>query len=470
MKGGGLMSTLAKKRAIDFTNGPIIKNILIFIWPLLIHQFLQAAYSSVGMMIVSNFSDNGSIAMGAMSASGPMLSFLMNIISGVSASTGIFVALRIGAHDEAEVEKIIHTSAVFSFLGGVTLMIIGILTIRPFLTLTSVPDTMTDEATAYMIAYYMGFPIMMVLNSMSASLRASGDTYHTMIFMSIGGAASLLTTAVLVFGFKLGAVASGAGITVMQIVGGSLIIRHMMKLDGMCRFSFKKLRLAKDVIKGILITGIPIGLQSGITPIANMIVQSCVNTYGDEVITGAAAADQFPSYINSITNALAVALLTIVSQNIGAKKYDRVKKMVIIIVLSVALIGLVFGIAVYIFGEPLLGLYISDEDGLDTVKVTEAGMIRLATYCVPYFLFGVVECLSNTLNGMKKTVVSMIVSVIGICGLRVAWVIGAGAFFPNNVAMVFISSPVSWIATAIVEVIALIIIFKRLKKSSLNPI
>ena len=464
------MIKTSKKRSLDFTQGPIIKNILIFIWPLLVHQFLQTTYSSVGMMIVSKFSDNGSIAMGAMSASAPMLSFLMNIISGVSAATGIFVALKIGAHDEKEVEKIIHTSAVISLISGIALMIIGILTIRPFLILTSVPETMMGEATAYMVAYYMGFPIMMVLNAMAASLRASGDTYHTMIFMSIAGAASLLTTAVLVFGFGLGAVASGVGITVMQIVGGSLILRHMMKLDGMCRFSFKKLSLSVDVIKGILITGVPIGLQSGITPIANMFVQRYVNTYGDVVITGAAAADQFPSYINSITNALAVALLTIVSQNIGAKKYDRVKKMVFFIILSVVVIGLVFGIVVYIFGEPLLGLYISEEDGLDPVRVTEAGMIRLATYCLPYFLFGVVECLSNTLNGMKKTVVSMTVSMIGICGLRVAWVICAGAFFPNNVAMVFISSPVSWLVTAIVEAIALIIIFGRLKKSNLTKI
>lgn len=459
------MSTLAKKRAIDFTNGPILKNILIFIWPLLVHHFLQTIFNSVGMMVVSKFSPNGAIAMGAMSASGPMLAFLMNIISGVSAATGILVALRIGAHDEKEVERIILSSAVFSFIGGTVLMVIGIATIKPFLTLTSVPDSMMSEATAYMVAYYMGFPIMMVLNSMSASLRASGDTYHTMIFMSIAGAASLLSTTILVFGFGLGAVSSGVGVTVMQIVGGSLIIRHMMKLDGMCRFSFKRLRLAKDVIKGILITGVPIGLQNGITPIANMFVQSCVNTFGDVVITGAAAADTFPSYIGSITNALAVALLTIVSQNIGAKKYDRVKKMVIIIVLSVVVIGLLMGLACYIFREPLLGLYISDDDALDPALVMEAAELKLLIYCVPYFLYGVVECLSNSLNGMKKTGISVTVSMICLCGVRVVWTTVATALFPESVGAIYLSSPVSWFITVVVDAIILVAAFKKFSKN-----
>ncbi len=461
------MSALAKKRAIDFTNGPIIKNILIFIWPLLIHQFLQTAYTSVGMMVVSQYSESGSVAMGAMSASATMLSFMMHIISGVSAATGIFVALKIGAHDEKEVERVIHTSAMLSLIGGTALMLIGFATIKPFLTLTSVPDSMMSEAAAYMVAYYLGFPVMMVLNAMSASLRASGDTYHTMIFMSIAGAANLLTTVILVLGFGLGAVAAGVGVTVMQIVGGSLMIGYMMRMDGMCHFSFKKLTLAKDAVKGILYTGIPIGLQNGITPIADMFVQGYINLYGDVVIAGTAAANSLAGYIGSITNALAVALLTIVSQNIGAKKYDRVKKSIIMIVLAVAVIGLLMGLVCYIFSDSLLGLYISEDDALlDPTLVMGAAELRLLIYCVPYFLYGMVECLANSLNGMKKTGTSVTVSIICLCGVKAVWTAVAYTMFPENVGVMHLASPVAWLITAMADAIILVFVFKKFSKKS----
>ena len=456
------MSTVAKKRVIDFTDGPILKNILVFIWPLLVHQFLQTTYNSVGMMIVGQYSPNGSLAMGAISAASTMLSFLMSIFSGISAGTGICVALKIGARDEKEVERYIHSSAVFSFIGGAVLMIIGIATIKPFLILTEVPESMMAEATAYMVAYYLGFPAMMVLNSMSASLRASGDTYHTMIFMSVAGAVNLLATAILVFGFGLGAVAAGVGVTVTQIVAVSLILGYMMRHDGMLRFSFKKLALFKDAVKGFLYCGVPIGLQSSVFSLANIFIQGYINIYGDVVIAGSAAANSLTNYIHSITNALAVALLTIVSQNMGAKRYDRVKRTVIVMTLAVVIIGLVMGLAIYIFGEQLLGLYVSKDDGLDYDAVIYEGMVRALTYTLPYFLYGVVECFSNTLNGMKKSVISMTLSLIGLCGVRIVWVIAANVMFPQSVALIHLSSPVSCLATALMETVAIVVAFKRL--------
>ena len=454
------MNALKKNKTIDFTEGNILKKIAIFILPLLVHYFSQALYVSLATMIVGKFSSAGSVAIGATSAAYPMLSFLMNIFVGISEGTGICVAIKIGARDAKAIEKYIHSSAVFSFIGGTVLMIIGIATIRPFLVITEVPESMMAEATAYMVAYYLGFPLMMVLNSMAASLRASGDTYHTMIFMSIAGAANLLVTAVLVFGFGLGAIAAGVGIAVMQIVGVALILGYMMRLDGMCRFSFKKLAMSGDSLKGFLRCGIPIGLQCSIFSLANIFVQGYINLHGDAVIAGSAAANSLTNYIQSVTNALAVALLTIVSQNMGAKKYGRVKRAVIVIVLSVMVIGLVMGLAIYVFGEHLLGLYVSEDDGLNYGSVIREGMLRILTYTLPYFLYGMVECLSNTLNGMNKSVVSMTLSLIGLCGVRIACVIAANAIFPQSVAPVHLSSSVSCLVTVLMECVALIIVFK----------
>ena len=460
------MSALKQKQTIDFTQGNIPKKTIVFILPLLIHYFSQTLFASLAMMMVGKSSSEGSIAIGAISAAYTMLSFLMNLFSGISEGTGICVAREIGARNEKNVERYIHSSAVFSFIGGAVLMIIGILTIRPFLLITEVPETMMAEATAYMVAYYLGFPLMMVLNSMAASLRASGDTYHTMIFMAIAGAANLIVTAILVFGFGLGAVAAGVGTAVMQIVGVFLIVGYMMRLDGPCKFSFKKLAIFKESLNGILRCGIPIGLQVSMFSLANIFIQGYINLHGDVVIAGSAAANNLTNYIQSVTNALAVALLTIVSQNIGAKKYDRVKKNVIIMILSVVVIGLVMGLAIYIFGESLLGLYVSRDDDLNYGSVIHAGMIRILTYTLPYFLYGVVECLSNSLNGMNKSVVSMTLSLIGLCGVRVVWVIAANAMFPQCVELIHLSSPVSCLATVLMECVALIIVFKRISRNA----
>ena len=200
--------------------------------------------------------------------------------------------------------------------------------------------------------------------------------------------------------------------------------------------------------------------------LANIFIQGYINLHGDVVIAGSAAANNLTNYIQSVTNALAVALLTIVSQNIGAKKYDRVKKNVIIMILSVVVIGLVMGLAIYIFGESLLGLYVSRDDGLNYGSVINAGMIRILTYTLPYFLYGVVECLSNSLNGMNKSVVSMTLSLIGLCGVRVVWVIAANAMFPQCIELIHLSSPVSCLATVLMECVALIIVFKRISRNA----
>jgi Na+-driven multidrug efflux pump len=196
--------------------------------------------------------------------------------------------------------------------------------------------------------------------------------------------------------------------------------------------------------------------------LANIFIQGYINIYGDVVIAGSAAANSLTNYIHSITNALAVALLTIVSQNMGAKRYDRVKRTVIVMTLAVVIIGLVMGLAIYIFGEPLLGLYVSKDDGLDYDAVIYEGMVRILAYTLPYFLYGVVECFSNTLNGMKKSVISMTLSLIGLCGVRIVWVVAANVMFPQSVALIHLSSPVSCLATALMETVALFVAFKRL--------
>ncbi len=456
------MSTLRKRNIVDFTDGPMIKKLIIFALPIIANQLLQSLYNTVDMMIVGNFAPNGSAAMGAVGACGPLIRLFINFFFGIAAGVGVCVAQKIGAHEEGEVEKYIHTAAVMSFICGIVIMIVGIFATEPLLKLTGVPETMLPDATDYMRAYFVGIPAMMVLNFLSAALRAAGDTVHTMIFMAIAGAAHVVVNIVIVVCFGLGAVGVGIGTTVTQTLAAVMIVIYMMRLDGMCRLSFKKLAMFKEMIFGILHNGIPVGLQNVVFALSNVIVQTNVNAYGDIVIAGSTAAANLESYVYTIMNAIAVAVITVVSQNVGARKYDRVKKIVVMSIIAVTVIGLALGALITLFGDQLLGLYMSEDDNLDPELVKETGKTRLLLTCLPYFLCGIMECLTNALKGMKRAFTSMIISVIGLCGFKIAWITIVKAIFPGDVAMLYISFPLAWILTSAMSLVLFIVTYKQL--------
>ncbi len=456
------MSTLRKRNVVDFTDGPMIKKLIIFALPIIANQLLQTLYNTVDMMIVGNFAPNGSAAMGAVGACGPLIRLFINFFFGIAAGVGVCVAQKIGAHQEKEVEKYVHTSAVMSLLCGVVIMIVGIIATEPLLELTGVPDTMLPDASAYMRAYFVGIPAMMVLNFLSAALRAAGDTVHTMIFMAIAGAVHVVVNIVIVVCFGLGAVGVGIGTTITQTLAAVMIVIYMMRLDGMCRLSFKKLAMFKEMILGILHNGIPVGLQNVVFALSNVIVQTNVNAYGDIVIAGSTAAANLESYVYTIMNAIAVAVITVVSQNVGARKYDRVKKIVVMSIIAVTVIGLALGALITLFGDQLLGLYMSEDDNLDPELVKETGKTRLLLTCLPYFLCGIMECLTNALKGMKRAFTSMIISVIGLCGFKIAWITTVKAILPGNVAALYLSFPLAWILTSVMSLVLFIVTYKQL--------
>lgn len=304
------MSTLAKKNVIDFTEGSLIKKLIIFILPIIGNQLMQTMYNTVDMMVVGQYAPNGAIAMAAVGACGPLVRLFINFFFGIAAGVGVCVAQKIGAHEEKEVEKYVHTAATMSFICGIIIMIVGFIATEPLLILTGVEDPkipeLLPEATAYMRAYFIGIPAMMVLNFLSASLMAAGDTIHTMIFMAIAGAVHVVVNIVIVVCFGLGAVGVGIGTTITQTLAAVMIIVYMMRLDGMCHLSVKKLAMFKENVIGILHNGIPVGLQNTIFAISNVIVQTNVNAYGPVVIAGASAAANLEGYVYTIMNAIAV--------------------------------------------------------------------------------------------------------------------------------------------------------------------
>ena len=300
------MSAANKKAVVDFTEGRITGKMIKFAMPLMATALLQSLYNAADMIVVANFAPNGSFAMGAVGACGSLFSLFVNFFLGLSVGVGICVAQNIGARRPEQVKKYVHTAATMSFICGIAIMVVGIIATEPLLELTGVPESMLPDASAYMRAYFVGIPAMMVLNFLSASLMAAGDTIHTMIFMAIAGAVHVVVNIVIVVCFGLGAVGVGIGTTITQTLAAVMIIVYMMRLDGMCHLSVKKLAMFKENVIGILHNDIPVGLQNTIFAISNVIVQTNVNAYGPVVIAGASAAANLEGYVYTIMNAIAV--------------------------------------------------------------------------------------------------------------------------------------------------------------------
>lgn len=459
------MSKIKKKQYVDFTEGPILKKMIIFVLPIIANHLLQSLYNSADMIVVGQFAENGAFAMGAVGACNPLIRVFINFFLGIAAGVGICVAQKIGAKEEDAVQKYIHTASVLAFFSGIALMVVGFVLTEPLLRWTGVPENMLRDASAYMRAYFVGVPAMMVLNFLSASLRAAGDTYHTMIFMAISGAANVVANLIAVVGLGMGAAGVGIGTAVAQTLAAVMIVVYMMGLDGMCNFSFKKLAVFKEMTKGILQNGIPVGLQSTVTALSNVLVQASKNSYGEIVIAGATAAGNLEGYIGVVLSGIATAVLTIVSQNVGARRYDRVKKVMSMALIMTVSIGIVLGAIVTVFGNSLLSLYAPGDD-VNSVQVRAEGMRMILVVCLPYFLLGIYECFTSALKGMKKAVTAMVISLAGLCGFKLLWIYAVLPHLPRNVSMLYIAYPLAWALTSLAAMAAFFVFYRKRVRES----
>lgn len=444
----GMSSTAVKKPSADFTQGPILWKMFKFALPIMATALLQTLYNASDMIVVGNFSPNGAFSMGAVGACGSLMSLFVNLFVGLSIGVGICVAQNIGAQKYDAVKRYVHTAAVISFLCGIALGLFGFFAAETLLIWMGTPQNLLVEAVPYMKAYFVGMPAMLVYNFLASALRSSGDSKRPLIFLTISGIVNVLVNLLMVLGFGMGAVGVGIATSVAQYLAAAMIIVYMTRTSGVCRLDLKELAIHKPMVVGIVQNGLPTGLQSVFFSISNVIIQSTVNSYGDITVTGASAASNIESFVYVVMNAVYHASMTIVSQNVGAAKYERIKKIMLIAVVMVSVIGIVMSGAILIFHDQLLSIY---EPGSDAtaVAVRAAGTTKLWFVCLPYFLGGIMECMSGALKGMGRSVISMVITILGSCVLRIAWVYAVCPFFPGNISVLYMAYPVTWIVSII---------------------
>ena len=452
------MSTQTKriKRPIDLTEGPLLGKIIRFSLPLIASGLLQTLYNATDMVVVGRF--GGSNSMGAVGACGSLISLIIGLFLGITVGTGVLVAQCIGAKKERDVDDVVHTSLITATIGGAILGVIGFFLAEPLLSLMGTPDEIIGEAIPYLKAYFVGVPASMIYNFMATALRSEGNTKVAFVILAISGLSNVLFNLFFVIVFNMNALGVGIATAISMYISAILILVYMFRADIKCRLSLKKLRFNRAKFKSIIMIGIPSGIQSSLFSLSNVIIQSTINSYGEIVVAGNAAASNIDSFVYVAMNAFHHAALTFVGQNFGAKKYDRAKKSILLSAVTVALVGFALGFSAFMFGDTLLSIYEPNNEA-----VRQVGLLRMSVISVTYFLCGIMEVASGALKAFGYSTRSMIISLVGSCIFRLVWVVTVCPLpiFAGNIKVLFVSYPITWIITTTALFIATYFAYKK---------
>lgn len=443
---------MTKKYEMDMTNGNLYKKILIFALPLMLSGLLQLLYNACDIIVIGRFRDH--TALSAISSTSSLINLIINLFIGLSVGTNIVMAKCYGAKDEIRAKKVAHTAVVISFITGVILAIFGIIFAKQLLLLMGSPSDVIDLATIYIQIFFAGMPFNLLYNFGASLLRASGDTKRPLYFLLISCLFNVGANLLFVLVFNMSTDGVALATIISQIISSVLILITLIKEKGYCHISFKELKIDKEALIDIIKVGLPAGIQGTIFSLSNVLIQSSINFFGSYVMAGNGAASNIEGFVYVCMNAFYNSTLTFISQNLGAKKYHNITKILKYNLYFVVLFGGVLGIGAYLGSGFLLNIYTTDPD------VITIGMIRMSLVCVPYFLCGMMDVVVGALRGLGRSTIPMVVSILGVCGLRVLWIFTI--FKVNmNLGLLYVSYPISWIITFFILIVCLFYIYQK---------
>lgn len=437
---------MRKSYEIDMCNGPLFGKILLFAFPLMLSGMLQLLFNAADIVVVGKFS--GSQALAAVGSTSALINLFVNIFIGFSIGSNVLVAQYFGAKDTKNVEETVHTSILVGLIGGVFLILIGIPLAGTLLELMGTPEDVLDLAVLYIRIYFLGMPSMLVYNFGAAILRAVGDTRRPLYYLMFSGVINVVLNLLFVIAFHMSVAGVALATIISQTVSALLICRCLMKSDGMYQLNLKNLRLEKYKMYQIMRIGLPAGLQGAVFSISNVLIQSSVNSFGSIAMAGNTAAGNIEGFVYTAMNSIYQTALSFTSQNIGARKYERIPKIIVQCFLTVIVIGLVLGNLASIFGKQLIGIYSSDPE------VIVYGVQRLKVICTVYFLCGMMDVAVGFLRGMGYAIMPMLVSLTGACGLRVLWIFTIFQW-KHTLNVLYLSYPVTWSVTLAAHLVCL---------------
>lgn len=439
---------------MDMCNGPLFKKIIVFAIPLILSGCLQLLFNAADIVVVGRFS--GSEALAAVGSTSALINLLVNLFIGISVGANVVLGRCIGAKDEQGASKACHTAIFISIFGGFFMIFVGFFLAKPLLELMATPENVINLSALYMRIYFVGMPAFMLYNFGAAILRSIGDTKRPLYFLMISGVVNIIFNLVFVICFHLSVAGVALATVISEVLSAILILLCLMHSEGPLRFEFRNMKFHKHYALLMLEVGLPAGLQGIVFSISNVLIQSSVNSFGSLVMAGNTAASNIEGFVYNSMNAIYQTSLSFTSQNYGAKKYNRIDKVLLECLGIVFVVGLVMGQFAYIFGHSLLSIYSNNEE------VISYGIERLSVVGATYCLCGMMDTLVGSLRGVGYSILPMIVSLTGVCVFRVVWIFTVFQSVHTQFSL-YVSYPISWVITIIAHTICFLIVRKKIR-------
>lgn len=448
------MVILMKKYEMDLCTGSLWKKIFMFSVPLMFTNILQVVFNMSDLAVVGNFV--GPIALGAVGSTSILVTLFTGVLIGLAGGINAVTALFIGSGNKTDLKQTVHTAALISLAAGVLITVLGIAFSRPILTLMHTKDELINDAVLYLRIYLLGMPALGLYNFGNAVLSASGDTKRPLYYLSFAGVLNVLLNLFFVIVCKMGVAGVAVASILSQYLSAVLILRVLFKSSAAFGLQLKELRITPDKAGRILKIGIPSAFQYALFAIANLFVQTGVNSFDHVMVEGNSAAANADPLVYDMMAAFYTACSSFIAQNYGAKKSDRILKSYLICLLYSFVVGLVLGVGLYLLRYPFLSLFTSD------TTVVDAGIRRLSIMALSYSVSAFMDCTIAASRGLGKSIVPTIVVIMGSCVFRIVWIYTIFAHF-RTIQSLYLLYVFSWTITAIAEIIYFVIVYRKVK-------
>lgn len=433
-----------KTKSTLMTEGPIWKRMILFAIPLFLGNLFQQLYNTADSLIVGNFL--GSDALAAVSSSGSLIFLMVGFFNGISLGAGVVIARYFGAREKEKVQDAIHTTVAFGIVAGILLTAIGLIMTPTFLRWMGTPADVLKNSVLYFRIYFLGSIAFVLYNIFVGILQSVGDSRHPLIYLIISSVTNVVLDLLFIGVFRFGVGSAAVATILSQFLSAILCLIHLMRCKEDYQIHLKKIRFDFPMLKLIISNGLPSGFQNSIISFANVIVQSNINSFGKMAVAGCGAYSKIEGFGFLPITCFALSLTTFISQNLGARQYERAKKGAKFGVLCSITMAEIVGIIIFFTAPYLVAAFNNDP------QVVAFGTAQARTITLFYFLLAFSHCIAGILRGAGKSTIPMFVMLICWCIIRVFYITVAVRIIPD-IKVIFWAYPITWTLSSILFII-----------------
>ena len=450
---------MKRNNEINMTEGNLFTKLIYVSIPLIFSGILQLLYNAADLIVCGSFGGKDH-SVAAISSTNPLINLIINLFLGLSVGANVLMARCFGQQNKEKGQRVVYTSMIFSLIFGVLVGIFGFFTSKYFLSLMNTPQNILELSASYLKIYFIGLPFSMIYNFGASLLRAVGDSKRPFYFLAFAGVFNVILNLIFVIVCKLDVQGVALATIISQAISAILVMICLIRNKGFFHFSFKELKFYKKEAIEILKIGLPAGIQGSIFSLSNVVIQSSINSLGELVMDGNGASSSLEGFVYVTMNSVANSSVAFISANYGINKKENIKKIVIYSCLIIIAMNIITGCIVLGFQNQLIHLYVQDDLAIKAAKQ------RLLIIVLTYFTCGIMDTFAYALRGIGYSFTPMIVTLIGVCGIRILWIYTIFEIPQfHNISSVALSYPISWIITSCIHISMFIVLFKKTFKN-----